>query len=451
MKGPFVRTGLALAVLAGLGAYIYFVESKKPSGSEKKKEKVLELSKDKVTALDIEPPSGEAVHLVKQGKDWKLGGPAAAPADANEVDSLLSTLQNLEVEEVVNEKPASLGEFGLDPPRRSLSATLAGAKQPLKLLLGDKTPDGGALYAKTPDKPRVFTIASYQEASLSKKPFDLRDRDLLHVKRDAVRTLEITGPDGSYALLRDDKGEWTFTRPLTTRAGRWAVDGLLGTLESLRMDSIAAEDAKDLKPFGLVKPARTLSLGLADGATKRLEIGSSAADKKYHAREASSSLVAVIPGAIVDDLAKGMKELRQKRLADIPTYEVTGVDATLEGKAFVYARSTTQAKQGVQEEKWKRTSPDKKDVDRSKVEDVLFKLSGVEVQDFVDKPQAAASYGLDQPFAKLSFRFEAGKPAVELTLGRKDGATYAKRPGDDAVLKLDSAKVDEALKALKEL
>jgi hypothetical protein len=38
-----------------------------------------------------------------------------------------------------------------------------------------------------------------------------------------------------------------------------------------------------------------------------------------------------------------------------------------------------------------------------------------------------------------------------LELGKKDAAYFSRRPGDDAVLKLDAAKVEEALKALKEL
>ena len=136
-----------------------------------------------------------------------------------------------------------------------------------------KLADGSGAYAKTPDKTRVFTVASFAVSSLDKKPFDLRDRDLLHVKRDGVKTLEVAGPEGSYGLAKDDKSEWAFTRPLRTLAGRWSVDGLLGSIEGLRMESVAAEDAKDLKKHGLDKPTRTVTLGLADGTAKTLEIG----------------------------------------------------------------------------------------------------------------------------------------------------------------------------------
>jgi len=73
------------------------------------------------------------------------------------------------------------------------------------------------------------------------------------------------------------------------------------------------------------------------------------------------------------------------------------------------------------------------------------------VQEFLDTPGPDAAYGLDAPAATVTLKREQGKPAVSLRFGKKDAAAYARRPGDAAVLKLDSAKVDEALKAFKEL
>src|SRR4030095_11036961 len=92
--------------------------------------------------------------------------------------------------------------------------------------------------------------------------------------RDAVKAVDVAGSGESYALERSDKGEWSVTRPLKTAAGRWAVAGILGALESLKMESVAAEDAgKDLKKYGLDKAQRTVKLTLADGGYKILEIG----------------------------------------------------------------------------------------------------------------------------------------------------------------------------------
>jgi len=446
----FWKTGVLVAVCAGLVAYVVLVERKRPETTEAPKEKVFTLDKAKVKELELAPMGSPAVRLRREGpSSWRMTAPLAVAADAGEAEAVVSGLESLEVQEVVTETPAKLGEYGLDPPKTTVSAVVEGQGQPLKLMLGEKTPDGGAVYAKDPARARVFTVPAYTESTFGKKAFDFRDRDLLHVKRDDVQTLEVQGPEGAYALARSDAGEWAFTRPLKTRAGRWSVDGLLGTLEALRMQSVAAEETRDLKPFGLDKPARTVTLGLAGGGTKTLQVGSGAGEKTFHAREAGASLVAVVPGAVVEDLAKGMGELRAKRLLDLSTYEVDALTLESGGGRRAYARSTTRDKDGVDVYKWKRTEPDPKDIETNKVQDALFQVGAVEVAEFLDKPQPPAAYGCDQPALKATLRTGPGKPESWFEVCRKDGAAYGRRSGDDAVLKLDAKKADELLGAFK--
>jgi hypothetical protein len=478
-SSPFLKTYAALVVVAALFAYILLVEAKKPDmGEGGPKEKALAVERDKVREIVLAREGGDGIRLVKQGEGWRLASPLSAPADATEVDSLLSSIANLEIAEVVTETPARLSDFGLEPAKASLTLGIEGAAEPARLLLGDKAPDGANLYAKLPAQARVFVIPSHLESSFDKKPFDLRDRDVMHVKRDAVKTLEVRGPEGSYALSRDDKGEWAFTRPVATRAGRWSVDGLIGTIENLRMDSVAAEDAGDLRPFGLDKPARTVALGLADGGRKLLEIGKPAEfdsqpspaaspgsgagagesdgkpkPSKYYARDAAGALVAVVPAALVDDLAKGMGELRAKRVLEVATYEVEGVEVSEAGGAKkVYARSSTKDDaQGFDVYKWKRTAPDEKELDTNKVQDALFKIGGIEAGEFVDSPGPFEKYGLDKPVLRIDLKYAEGKPPAWLEVGKAGGEAYARRPDDSAILKLDPAKVDELIKAFAEL
>jgi hypothetical protein len=259
------------------------------------------------------------------------------------------------------------------------------------------------------------------------------------------------------------------------------VDGLIGTIEGLRMDSVAAEAAKDLKPFGLDKPSRTVVLGLSDGGRKVLEVGKvaefaspaspepppppgapAAADKnkdgkpkasKYYARDAASGVVAVIPAALVDELAKGMGELRAKRLLEVATYEVEGVElGEAGGPKKIYARSSVKDdKQGFDVYKWKRTAPDTKDLDTNKFQDALFKIGGIEAREFVDSPGPFDKYGLDKPALRNDLKYAEGKPPTWLEVGKKDGAAYARRPDDSAILKLDAVKVDELIKAFADL
>ena len=449
MKG-FWKTYLALALLVGLGAYTYFVDSKRKGTDENAKEKVFTVDKEKVKELGVAKAEGDPVRLVKEGSDWKLTSPSAAPADSAQVDSLLSTVSTAEINRVITEQPESLATFGLDKPRLTVSVLADGETEPQKLELGNKTPDENNLYAKMPTKARVFTVPYHLESTFDKKPFELRDRSVLHVKRDAIKTLEINGPEGAMTLARKDKDNWVFTSPVKTLAGRWSVDGLLGNLENLQMDAIAAEEAKDLKPFGLDKPARVVVLGLQDGGAKRLEIGSKLKEgEKYYAREAARNMVAEIPQALPTDLAKGMAELRAKRLLDVAAYEVTGLELTVDGQKRTLERSSTKQGELTDDYKWKKTAPETKDLETNTVQDVLFQIGGVEVTEFIDKPASPAAYGLDAPALKVTLS-QKDKPSTWFEIAKKDGATYARREGDEAVLKLD-AKGSDLIDAFKKL
>ncbi len=453
MKLPeFWKTYIALVAVAGLAAYIALVEQKREPGTgETPKEKLFTLDKAKVSEITIARAGGETIRLVKSGVDWRMSEPMATAADTTAVESLLSSLEGLEVQDEAAPNAERLAEYGLTTPRLDLTVVADGPKQTLRLLLGEKLVDGSGVYAKRPDQPRVFTIASFVESALDKKAFDLRDRDFLKIKRDAVKTLAVVGPEGSYTLARDEKGEWIFRAPLVTKAGRWAVDGLLGSIESLRMESVAAEDAKDLKPFGLDKPSRTLTLGLADGATRTLEIGAATTEQKYPVRQSGSAMVAMIPAALVDDLAKGMANLRAKRLLDVATYDVEGFDVAEGGAKRSYGKSTAKDKDGVETSKWKRTAPSAAFLETSKVEDALFKVGGVEAVSMIDAPEKDASYGLDAPAFELVVRMGSGKGESKLVIGKKGDAAYARRSGDASVLKLEAAKADELIAAFKQI
>ncbi len=447
MKGTFTRTLVVVGLAAGLGAYAYFVEREKPAGDDKQKETLWSFEKPKVKAFGLEA-AGQSVRAVKEAGSWKLTAPVAAPADASAVEALVDALNGLKVEEVVTETPGDLADFGLANPKAVARVEVEGQPKPFSLLVGEKAPDNSGLYAKTDDKPRVFLIASWLLTNFEKKPFDFRDRDLLHLKRDDVRTLQVAGPEGGYTLVKKGDGEWGFTEPLVTRASRWPVDSLLSAIEGLRFDAILSEDAKDLGPYGLAKPSRMLTLSLADGSQRKLEIGSETADKKWHARDALKSTVTAIPQALVDDLKKGMGELRQKRLLDISTYEVEGFDVETDKGKLVYARSTSKGENDSEQRTWKRTAPDLKQLDTSKVEDALFKIGGIESVEFLDRPQTQAAYGLDKPALVLSLRLQGGKQAGLLEIGRKGELAFARRNDDATILRLEAAKADELIQAL---
>jgi hypothetical protein len=144
MKG--LRSTIALiVVLAGLGAYIYFVTWKTPEGGDtgKKTDKVFAgVQPDKIEEIRISSASGEATTVKKDNATWQVVTPVAAKADETEVSGITSALATTDIVRVIDENPASLNDYGLSNPRIEVDFKVAGDKEYRKLLIGEKSPTG---------------------------------------------------------------------------------------------------------------------------------------------------------------------------------------------------------------------------------------------------------------------------------------------------------------------
>ena len=245
------RSFLILLVVAiGLVGYYYFVERSReaPTEATAKKDKVFNSDSSKFEEVEVRAVSGEVTTLRKVNGLWEISKPEALPTDSGEVGSLLSTLDTLEIQRVIDEHPANPADFGLAPARFSVAFKVAGEPAMKRLEIGRKTPTGGDLYARVEGQPKVFLVSAYLEDSLNKTPFGLRDKSALKFDREAADalTLEVTGsPTLSFARKGQD---WRFTKPYDAKADFGIVDGVVSKLSSARMTAIETPDGTtDLK------------------------------------------------------------------------------------------------------------------------------------------------------------------------------------------------------------
>src|SRR3989337_1992874 len=104
----FRTTGVLLAVLIALGAFVYFYEMQTPKTTESPKEKALEILNYSDQAADInrlEVQQGDKVtRLVsKEGEGWTMEAPEQAPVDKSRVISAVGEVSVLRATTVVTE------------------------------------------------------------------------------------------------------------------------------------------------------------------------------------------------------------------------------------------------------------------------------------------------------------------------------------------------------------
>ena len=254
MRGLRSFIGLLVIALA-LGAYLYFVESKRTPGDDaEKRDKVFTVEADAIDEVTIKSEAGDRTTLKKAGSEWQVSAPAQAPADAAEISGITTNLSTLEVQRLVEENPSDLQMFGLAEPRVEVAFKSGGQEQ--RLLIGNKTPTGSDYYAKTAAQPKVFLIASFLDSTFNRSPFDLRDKTALAFDREKADALEIVTGARTLRFGKTAEG-WQITQPPMKRSDAAAIEGLLARISGLQMKQLVAAEAADLKSYGLVSPAAT--------------------------------------------------------------------------------------------------------------------------------------------------------------------------------------------------
>lgn len=434
-------TLLLLVVLGGLAGYIYFVDAKRdPTAADAKPKAFVELLPDAIDEITIRNGSGDTSRVQRVGGDWRIVEPSTADADTGVVGTVTSNLASLEVQRVVDENPTDLAQYGLNPARIDVAFRLKDQKDFQRLLVGEKTPTGGDLFAKRPNENRVFLISSFLDAIFNKTTFDLRDKAVLKFERDKADGIEVV--DGSTTLQFARSGaEWRIVKPVAARADYAAIEGLMTRLSSTYMQKVVtpvvAPEAGHLKAYGLDRPALTATV-LSGSSRATLLIGRVDEGGRF-AKDAARPEVFTVEEALFTDLAKDFPEYRRKDTFDARSFTANRIEARRGDETLAFEKMTADGK-----ETWRNAGG--QNIDIAKVEDLIAKLSNVRAQSF----ETAAPAALKMPALTVTIRFDTNKTEA-VTFGRSGADVFAGRADEPGAAKVDAMMFDEAVKALDAL
>lgn len=234
------RLIIAVIVLAALAGVLYWSQHRKPPAESaavtpSATPAILKVDPSTVTQLVIKQKGSDPVTIKKTEGKWQITEPKPYP-DQEAVAGVLSTLSALSADRVVEDKAADRKQYGLEEPAAEVDV---GTRQ---LMLGDDTPAGGDVYVAVAGDPGVFTVSSYTKTSLAKSLNDLRDKSLLTLNPDKVSRVELLKKGQNLEFDRTKDG-WQILKPAASPADATAVNDLVRSLTSARMDLTSAGDA----------------------------------------------------------------------------------------------------------------------------------------------------------------------------------------------------------------
>ena len=433
MRGLW-STLVLILVLAGLVSYIYFVDSERDGAADSEREKAFA----SVTAEDIEEiritsADGETSRLTKADGTWKLVEPVQADADENELTSITSSLASLDIQRVVDENASDVTQYGLEPARIEVGFRTKGAQDMRRILLGEKTPTGGDLYARLPDQQRVFLVSSFLDTTFNKNTFALREKGVITIDRDTIDGVDIAAGARSIRLAKSGT-EWRIVQPLAGRADFAAVEGALERLSSAQMQGIVAPEGGDLKRYKLDPPVATFTA--MTGSSRAALLFGETENALMYAKDASRPMVFTVAPTLYTDLVRDLSEFRRKDLFDSRSFTATRIEFQRGTEKIVLSKSSVDGK-----DVWRNAEG--KDVDAAKVDDLLAKVTALRADTF----ESTVSGALKTPALTVTVAFDDNK-TEQVAFASAAGDVVARRSDEPGSARLMASSVDEVLKAL---
>jgi Domain of unknown function (DUF4340) len=390
--------------------------------------KLVNIPEDQIQNIEIKKRTGETIKLQRNDSQWQITSPKQLRADPDAVSSMLSTLAPLSSDRTVEEKATSVDQYGLTQPTIELSIADKN-KKTTKLLIGDETPAGTAVYAAIAGDPRVYALSSYKKNSLDKQLNDLRDKRLLRFDSDKVSSIELTAKKQIMAFGRS-KDQWQIVRPKPFRADSSQVEELLRTLRDAKIDLSGSEDDKKVSTaFSSGALFATAKVTDVSG-TQELQVRKNKDD--YYAKSSVVAGIYKIASATGTGLDKSLDDFRNKKLFDFGYADPEKIELHDGPKSYFLTRSGSDW--------WSNGTK----MDAGTVSALMGKIRDLSASKFPDA-------GFTAPLLDLTVTSDGGK-RVEKVLLSKTGDNYeAKRENEPALYELTASSVSELQKSAADL
>jgi hypothetical protein len=411
-----LRATLALALVAlALGAYVYLFErgTSREEEAERARKVVLQLDRDAISQLELPTEGGETAKLARDPEvpgSWRLERPIPFPADEGTVERLLSALEKLEADGIIEERTEDPEPFGLGSGALRLRIVREEG-EPIELEIGGETPVGSSRYLARADVPdRLYTLPQWKVDSLVPSIRDLRDKRITRLESEDVTALRVWR-DGALVVAAErveneaEGSTWEIGEPFAARADGERIRRLVQDFVFGRVSGFV-DDPGPLGDYGLAPPEIVLELSAGD-ARERIELGR--AEEKVYARVFEPALVVEVPKRLFGEVPEELFGYRYKQVLSVSDEDVERMELQFprDDAAFGFIR---------EEGRWTPEDPETR-VDSLKLSDLVWAIRDLEAIGVVEASFDPARLGLDPPRVRVLLRDGEGGEIATLELG----------------------------------
>jgi len=422
---------VAAVVLAALSGAVWWAkrhpQSTGSAANTPPAPKVADISDAAVSQIELKKKDGSAVVLDRKNGKWAITAPEPLRADQDSVSTIVSSLNPVTADSIVEDKPSDLSKYGLANPSLTVTVKEKNGKTD-QIVFGDDVPAGSLVYARSNSRPAVYSVSSSVKSSFDKGVNDLRDKRLLTFDSNQLTRVELISGKSDIEFGKNNQNDWQIIKPKPYRADSFQVEELLRKLTDAKMDlSGNAADTKKIDT-AFTKGQRVATAKVSDAAgTQTLEVHKDKDD--YYAESSVVKGIYKIPADVGKQLEKPLDDFRNKKIFDFGFSDPTKIEVQQgDTAAKVYQKSGQD---------WKLNG---NVMDPQSVQAFIDKLRDLSATKFVDS-------GFTTPVLTVTVTSNNGKRLEKVEFAKTGSGYIARRENEPALYELDVKSVNDILDA----
>jgi hypothetical protein len=421
---------VAAALLAALSGAVWWAkrhpESASSTANTPPAPKLADISDSAVQQIELKKKDGSTVTLDRKNGKWSITAPESYSADQDAVSTIVSSLNPVTADGIVEDKPSDLTKYGLTTPTLTVTIKEKAGKTD-QLVFGDDVPAGSLVYARTNSRPAVYTVSSSVKSSFDKGLNDLRDKRLLTFDSNRLTRVEVISGKSDIEFGKNNQNEWQILKPKPYRADSFQVEELLRKLTDAKMDlSGNSADAKKTDA-SFASGQRVATAKVSDAAgTQTLEVHKNKDD--YYAQSSVVRGIYKISADLGKQIEKPLDEFRNKKIFDFGFSDPTKIEVQQGGTAKAYQKSGQD---------WKLNG---KVMDPRSIQAFIDKLRDLSANKFLET-------GFTTPVLSVTVTSNDGKRVEKVAFAKTTNGYIARRENEQALYELDAKSVNDILEA----
>jgi hypothetical protein len=229
----------------------------RPNLKEWRDNRLIEVDPGQARELTV-TAGDQSMRLERTGTRWSFAD-SGAPADANEVRTLLDKLRGATALNFESGVSADPERFGFDSPRGTITISGAGGETTRIAFGAYADPKTKRLvHARVGDSDTAVKLLDRDVTALLREPSHYRDRTVASVALNRLGAIEITHAtdDQPLTIKLEKRGDtWEMTQPVASATDEMAVRKLIGLLGNFHAQRIVDRGDESLGKWGLDDPA----------------------------------------------------------------------------------------------------------------------------------------------------------------------------------------------------